>query len=221
MSFQDIAAALAQSGLHARGGFHPSADEGVPEVDAGLATRTVIVIGSGRAHWEEFRAAQMPGAHPLDDWVRATVQAVAVAWGARAVFPSDRPFLPFQRWAQRAEDVHPSPLGVLIHPELGLWHAYRAALLFAAPLTVPERGSRPSPCDACANKPCLSACPAGSFGPGGFDSSSCHTHLETAAGQSCLEGGCRARDACPVGRDRRYGPDQIRFHMRAFHRAPP
>jgi hypothetical protein len=30
--------------------------------------------------------------------------------------------------------------------------------------------------------------------------------------------GCRARRACPVGRDYRYAPDQAAFHMRPFRR---
>jgi hypothetical protein len=32
----------------------------------------------------------------------------------------------------------------------------------------------------------------------------------------CMERGCRARLACPVGRDYRYVPAQARFHMTAF-----
>ena len=41
-----------------------------------------------------------------------------------------RPWLPFQQWARKAEPVHVSPLGVLIHPDYGLWHSYRGALCF-------------------------------------------------------------------------------------------
>ena len=43
-----------------------------------------------------------------------------------ALFPfSCPPFLPFLRWAERAEVVFPSPSGPLIHPVYGLWHTYR------------------------------------------------------------------------------------------------
>jgi hypothetical protein len=34
-----------------------------------------------------------------------------------------------------------------------------------------------------------------------------------------MNAGCRARDACPVGRDHRYPDTQVQFHMAAFARA--
>jgi hypothetical protein len=62
------------------------------------------------------------------------------------VFPFERPYLPFQRRAMRAEACYPSPLGLLIHPDYGLWHGYRGALLFAAAIELPPSGRRASPC---------------------------------------------------------------------------
>ena len=128
----------------------------------------------------------------------------------------------------RSEAVHPSPIGPLIHPDLGLWHAYRAALLIGTRLDLPPRDGRPSPCDTCADRPCLTACPAGAFAPGAYDVSACVRHLQGPAGDACLDAGCLARDACPVGRPRGrprghprghpggYGTAQRRFHMEAF-----
>src|SRR5271166_4757675 len=73
------------------------------------------------------------------------------------------PHFPFQQWVRRAEPVHPSPLGLLIHPIYGLWHSYRGALAFPEALDVPALEVAPSPCDSCAEKPCLGACPVGAF----------------------------------------------------------
>ena len=119
----------------------------------------------------------------------------------------------------RAEDVQSSPLGILIHPDYGLWHAYRAALLFDRPLEFPVRQTRASPCEACAEKPCLSACPVGAFSGQGYDLAACAGHLASAASRDCHLVGCRARDACPAGEQYRYGEAQRRFHMAAFIRA--
>ena len=59
-------------------------------------------------------------ADPLDRWSRRVVDALAAALGARALYPFDGPpHWPFQRWARRAEAVHVSPLGLLIHPDYG------------------------------------------------------------------------------------------------------
>ena len=67
-----------------------------------------------------------------DRRVAAAIDPLARSVGAMALYPFDGPpYRPFQRWAMRAEPVAPSPLGLFIHPEYGLWHAYRAALVFA------------------------------------------------------------------------------------------
>jgi hypothetical protein len=124
--------------------------------------------------------------------------------------------MPFQRWAMRAEAVHPSPIGMLIHPLFGLWHAYRAALAWPEGLDLPARPALASPCETCAEKPCLSTCPVGAFSRRGYDVPSCVRHLDTPAGADCMGEGCRARRACPVGRDYRYAPVQAEFHMLPF-----
>ena len=150
---------------------------------------------------------------------------MAGALSARALYPFEGPpYHPFQRWALRTGGVHVSPIGPLIDPEFGLWHAYRGALAFDERLEVPDPGGRPSPCESCAEKPCLGACPAGAFTPSGegmaeYDIPACVAHISSTDGEDCLGGGCLARRACPVGRDAPYGPDQARFHMERFLKA--
>ncbi|MCY1495832.1 hypothetical protein D9M68_297430 [compost metagenome] len=117
----------------------------------------------------------------------------------------------------RAEGLQPSPLGILIHPRYGLWHGYRGALAFDRPL--PETGERAAqhPCDRCAAKPCMSACPANALVEERFDVSLCRGHLRSEAARAgCLSAGCLSRDACPVGSDYRYRQEQLRFHMAAL-----
>ncbi len=116
-----------------------------------------------------LRALYRRGPNPLDRWTRRVVDPIADGLGARAAYPFGEPRWPFQRWALRAETLHPSPLGILIHDEYGLWHAWRAALLFAERLDLPPRSDAPSPCESCAEKPCLSACPVGAFSRSGYD----------------------------------------------------
>ena len=123
-----------------------------------------------------------------------------------------------------AEGIKASPLGLLIHPEYGLWHGYRGAILFGADALAKSGYTRPSatgmvnhPCDDCVDKPCLSRCPVEAFGPDGLAVSACRDYLASAKGrEGCMVSGCVARDACPAGRDYRYGEEQIRFHMKAF-----
>ncbi len=221
-----LSAMLAERGLMLRGGFHFDAGEEAPTGPGGGKARSLLLVGNaGTAMWREFSAwlDRQPDimAHPLDTWGAEVIDAIAARVGARAVYPSQRPWQPFQQWAMRAEGLRASPLGILIHPRFGLWHAWRAALVFDAeiPIQVPEKLSHP--CDSCVEKPCLNSCPVGAYSAAGFDVARCAGHARSAAGHACREAGCLARNACPVGADMRHGPAQQAFHMAAFLSAHP
>jgi ferredoxin len=204
--YADVVAALAGTGMVARGGF-------VTE-----PTQTIVVIGNvGGAMWPLFRAAEQQVDDPLDTWTRAVLAPIAASLGADFVHPSDEPFQPFQQWAQRAEGIAQSPIGILIHHQYGLWHAYRGAFLFPFALDdLPEPISDASPCLSCPDQPCLTACPVDAFTIGNYDADACRAHVRSRAAPVCIEAGCAARLACPVGTEHRYGPDQMNFHMKAF-----
>ena len=221
MSLIDVARAVAPAGLVPRGGFHPQPADRVPPLPEGKAPASLILVGNvGRAMWQVFAgcAEMADGApHALDRWTRRILGAIADEVGATALFPfGGPPYLPFQRWAMRAEPLAPSPLGILIHPDYGLWHAYRGALAFARSIDLPPFAGRPRPCDSCPDKPCLSACPVGAFDGQGYDVPACIGHIDTPAGSDCMSGGCLARQACPIGREFAYEPAQASFHMQAF-----
>jgi len=218
--------ALDPLGLSLRGGFHPTSEDGVPDLRDGRGAGTLYLVGNlGRDMWPVFsRSAELQDGAPnaLDRWTRRILGQVAQELDAVALFPfGGPPWLPFQRWALRAGSVAASPLRILIHPGYGLWHAYRGALAFAGRLALPEPDRRPRPCDSCAAKPCLSACPVGAFTLEGYDAARCRRHVASAAGAACREGGCLARRACPVGREHAYPDAQMAFHMRAFLAGPP
>lgn len=223
MNFDHLRERVQARGLVLRGGFHTQPSDGVPSLPDGRATGTVVLLGgAGGSFWPALRAS--PDARQehdaLDKWTRRVVGELAKELNAVALFPfGGPPYLPFQRWAKRAEPVHDSPLGLLIHPEFGLWHSYRAALAFAERLELPDRPAVQSPCASCADKPCLTACPVGAFTGETYDVPRCITHIGRAESRACIENACLARRACPVGRAYAYGADQARFHMGAFLRA--
>ena len=219
MQLGEIERLLQDAGLSPRGAFHPAAGDGVPSLAADTPARTVVLAGNaGPLMWLAFDAARAEHLMTLDEWSARVLTGLAARLGARAVFPFERPYLPFQRWAMRAEACHSSPLGLLIHPNYGLWHGYRGALLFAAAIELPPPEHRASPCVSCADRPCLTACPAGAFDGKTYDVPACARHLAGMPEPACMEFGCLARHACPVGRDYRYAPAQARFHMQAFLR---
>ena len=218
---EQIRESLAPHGLALRGGFQPGPEDAVPALTGGRACGTILLLGNlGGALWPVF--AELPeladGApHPLDRWTRRILELLAPGFGATALFPfGGPPWLPFQRWAMKADSVTASPLGILIHPDFGLWHAYRGALAFADRLDLPQGVRRPSPCDSCIERPCLSGCPVGAFSPGGYDVAGCRGHVAGVRGTACRGQGCLARLACPIGREHAYPPAQMAFHMAAF-----
>lgn len=216
----DVRAALQPHGLFLRGTVNFTADGDGPALEEGGPAAGLVLIGNiGGSLWASFdrwTVGADRSLHPLDDWSKAVVRPVAERFGATAFFPSDAPYQPFQQWAMRAEGLRASPLGILIHPQYGLWHGYRAALAFghALPATaIPESGH---PCDACREKPCLSTCPADAVSPDRFDVVRCRDHLASPEGSPCMGAGCLARNACPIGASYRYPPGQLVFHMNAL-----
>ncbi len=175
MTYCALAADFAAEGLALRGGFHPAPPDDVPDLPDGRPAETLLLLGwtEGR-QWSAFAASPEYGdgqANPLDRWSRRLIDAAAYRHGGLALYPfGGPPYLPFLRWAARAEPVAPSPLGLLIHPDWGLWHAWRGALALPERLDLPPSIARASPCAQCLTRPCL--------GPVGFDA---------------------ARAACPIG----------------------
>ena len=210
--------AIERAGLVPRGAFKLEDRERVGEL---ADLRTIVLAGMvGREGWRAFAASPEASdgfADPLDRWSRRLIESLARELGGRALFPfGGPPFLPFQRWAQRAEPLHSSPIGPLIHPYYGLWHAYRGALGFRETLALAEPPPVPSPCETCSGRWCLKTCPVGAFSEAGYDVAACAGHLRSTAGGDCMAFGCRARRACPVGAEHAYGPEQASFLMRAF-----
>jgi hypothetical protein len=220
VNYASICRAIEARHLASRGALHPTPDDGVPALSDGRAAGTVVLVGVvGPSSWDAFQRADESRRQPdpLDRWSRRVVGELAAEFGAETLFPfGGPPFLPFMRWARRAEAVHPSPIGPLIHPDYGLWHAYRGALAFADRIELPPPDTRPSPCETCDDKPCLSTCPVDALSTQSYDVPACIDHIGSGSGNECLSAGCLARRACPVGVTYQYATDQMTFHMRAF-----
>lgn len=219
-----IRAALRPHGLFLRGSLRFDRDG--PVLANGRRASALTLVGNiGGSLWsafDEWRNALGSNEEldPLDQWSKAVLRPLAQVIKATAFFPSDPPWQPFQQWAMRAEALRASPLGILIHPEYGLWHGYRGAFAFE---DVPDgfqagMAAGPHPCDTCIERPCLAACSAGAIREDGFHYIPCRSFLGRTEGATCLEDGCLARAACPVGVDYQYPPEQIRFHMSALKR---
>lgn len=215
-----VLTAIEAEGFVPLGWFEPEPDDGVPPLAGAVPAATAVLVGNaGPDMFARFAAGRDPDRERLDDWCRDVLGPLAATLGAGLHFPFDIPPLPFPTWARRANAGHASPLGLNIHPRYGLWHAYRALLTFAERLPLPPPDFGPHPCETCAGRPCLAACPVGAFTDSGYDVAGCAAHIGSRRGAACMSRGCLARHACPVGQAYAYEPRQAIFHMTAFQRS--
>lgn len=212
---QDLEAA----GFFCLGGFEPDAGHDVPPLPSGRPVHSLLLIGStGPTIWP--RLTQSPEytdrrPDPLDRYTRRVLTGLADAHGFQPLFPFDGPpYYPFQQWAMKCGGFSQSPLGVLAHRDFGPWAGFRAVFLSAA--HVSGGSSETGPCEDCADKPCLTACPVDAISlKDGYRVAECRAHLASGAGLECRSG-CLARRACPVGKDHRQNAETARFHMDSF-----
>lgn len=228
LSRSELTATLATHGLSLRGGWSPTSADALPALPEGRAAAVVWMVGVvGSGFWQHFKASSfyqdgLPD--PLDRWSAHIGLALAAQQGGRALFPFDGPpYYPFQQWADRSEPTQSSPMMLRIHPQYGLWHAYRFALALpeldaqdATSLLHPQRASAADLCTRCSGQPCLQICPVDAFSGSGYRVDACAAHLHTHPNGDCMQQGCLARRACPQGTEFRYLQEHAAFHMRAF-----
>ncbi|MEM8689869.1 MAG: hypothetical protein AAGF81_21275 [Pseudomonadota bacterium] len=215
MTYDQIAAEIAAASFVPLGSFHPEPGDRVP----GAAGTLILIGNAGPRMWQRFSAERKDAATAMDSWTEQVLTELAENLGGTMLFPFATPPLPFLSWAQKARAGFVSPLGLNIHPDFGLWHAFRGALVMPQALILPGASCAPHPCESCSAQPCLSTCPVGAFDGSGYDVDACAAYIGTPEGTDCLHRGCKARRACPVGTDYQYLPEQANFHMSAFLKA--
>jgi epoxyqueuosine reductase len=174
--------------------------------------RSVIVVGSsGSALWDEVMRRHQQGqrpSDPIDAVVRQALQphlhrSTNRTW-IRCANDAHR-FVDFRKLALGAGLGWPSRLGLVLHPEAGVWWGLRAACFTTEQLPLSQPLPGEGPCASCA-APCVTACPVDALTPR-YDVQRC---ADWQRDQPTCEGGCLARSACPHGSP--YGVHQHRYH---------
>lgn len=185
----------------------------------GIGDGTLVLLGPREPGFWDHVTTQPEftgGAeHPLDRWSARVIAGIAADVGGTAFFPFGEPVRPFISWALRSGRAWQSPVVLLVHDTAGLMVSYRGAILLPEDHQASTPG--PRPCDSCADKPCLTACPPRALTAQGYDVTACHAFLDTEAGRTNLLKGCEVRRACPVSQNYGRLNGQSAFHMRYFH----
>ena len=218
-----IAPSLEEAGLRLQGALE--LDQLEPDVVAALIagghdlTRysSLLFFGQGGPRlYERHVRAVRHRPDPFDatsvrlvtEWHRTTHPDAAF----EIVVPGDA-VLPLGRLAETLGWGRPSPIGLTINPTFGLWLAHRVVALSALTSPPPPEADH-HPCDSCSDTPCVRACPVDAVSvTSGLDLDVCSRHRVSAGSPCALQ--CLARNACPVGAEHRYGPDQMRHHYGA------
>lgn len=182
--------------------------------------RSLVLFGPAEpgfwAHLKDQPEWRDGAPDPVDRWSRRVIGKLACDLGGKAAFPfGGPPYRPFFQWALRSGRAFASPVRLLVHDRAGLFVSYRGAVALRETFAPTPAAN---PCDSCAAKPCLTACPAGALDAKGYDLPACHAFLDRAEGADCLSRGCVVRRACPLSQAYGRLPEQSAYHMRLFHK---
>ena len=231
--YHKIEQLVAQFGLVIRGGFNVTAEDDVPDIAEDLQAKSLILFGNaGSSLWSSFSTSgefHDGLVDPLNRWSERIGTDIATELKGLALFPfGGPPYRPFIQWAKKAESLENSQLGMLIHPDYGLWHAYRFGIALPSKFdefgAIGEAGNTlvnkhrdlSSLCASCVGQPCLDACPVSAFSSQGYDVEGCYDFLKVNPNSDCRNHTCSARLACPEGLSFNYEKAHARFHMDAF-----
>ena len=213
ISYEQVEQAAKAAGLIVMGALHPRVAD-AKQLDGG----TLLLLGAGADFWPTLKASdEWQSDDPVDRWSLRVIGQMAQDLSAQAHFPfGGPPYAPFIDWALKSGRTFSSPVGALVHDEVGMMISFRGALHFPHEFPIPTpKGA--SPCTTCA-APCTQTCPVSALNSQSFyDVAACHDHLSTVQGQTCMTGGCLARLSCPLSAGAGRDPEQSAHHMRAFH----
>jgi len=227
---------LSKYGLLNRGGFNlqdsdlSQLNQLSKKTELKSKTQSLIMVGvAGSEFWPIFQQSKEYTSYlngetdPLDRWSKRIGDEIASEFSGQAVYPFEGPpHYPFIEWAKRCDTLHSSKMGFSIHPEYGLWHAFRFALLLPnsyAELDTIIRTEPENACATCVDSPCLNSCPVAAYSKAGFDPDSCFQHLQENEKGECRMQGCIARRSCPEGVSYQYESKHAEFHMTAFYQS--
>lgn len=179
---------------------------------------TIVLLGPASDFWEIFQKSDewLAGVDdPIDQWSVRVISALAGEAGGKPYFPFGAPpYAPFLRWAVESGEAWPSPTGPLVHATHGMMVSYRGAIRLEGRF---EREKPKNPCESCAEKPCISACPCGALSlNAAYDAEACKAFLQTLRGEDCKYQGCLARRLCPISMGAHRRAAQSAYHMSRF-----
>lgn len=176
----------------------------------------LLLAAGGRKLFASMQdQAAMTGEDPFDAYSIATVTRVFNEYlptvKLEFAYPGDGA-APLIALGEYLGWSHPSPLGLGINPEFGLWFAYRAFVRVDVRLPVTQPSPTHSPCHSCVTRDCVSGCPASAVSERAKFAIDRCGEFRLQASSPCAES-CLARLACPIGSQHQYETRQFAYHQ--------
>lgn len=180
---------------------------------------SLLLLGqAGKSFWPPYKAHKPSGNDPVDTYSAQTSEQILTKHlpdtARQRLFPSTQCPVNLMALGREFGWHTPSPLGLGIHQQYGLWSAYRALWWLDAE---PETSTPASPvsgnsiCADCKTRECVQQCPAEAVSYGTMpDITRCADYRYQA--ESTCQSGCQARLACPVAAEHRYTAEQFAYH---------
>lgn len=113
-----------------------------------------LVGHGGRKFWEKL-PHPLKGDHPIDEFSIKIVNEIFP--DALILFPdwNSKTPIPLQKFGRAMNISRQSQLGIDIHPEFGLWFAFRCLFMTSQKVQQINLQNVLSPCETCFEKPCL------------------------------------------------------------------
>lgn len=174
----------------------------------------LIILGhGGKKMWSELNKANIESENPVDDFsIKVATdyfRAQLPIHKFKIIYPGED-VIGLRVLGELAGWHHDSPFRIGVNREWGSWFAYRVVVLADTDYLPSEKWRDNSPCDACSEKPCISACPVDALSSGSLSLEKCIQYRKVDA--SLCANTCHSRCACNVGVQHRYTDEQLHYH---------
>ncbi len=185
--------------------------------DETLPARVLLLAHGGKQLW---RAMEQANAFDVDDpvdtfSVETTRYFLETYLGnppSQLLYPVAGINIPLQQLGALAGWHQPSPLGIGMNVEFGLWWAYRTAVYIRADLPIIKQAlPELSTCGQCVDKTCVLACPATAVHAAEPLNFPACMALRLRPQSICADQ-CVARRACPIAPEHEYTAAQMAHH---------
>ena len=193
-------------------------------VDARFKSGSLLLVGhAGKKFWEAFSQSEFwlraPDSDPVDNYSAAVTQQALDKYlpttTKHLLFPTVDCPINLMALGREFGWHTPSPLGMGIHQEYGLWSAYRAVWWLD---DVVQESTKPALqvetsdiCSQCQTQECVVACPGTAITYGKRPDLGRCADYRLEDNSQCAST-CLSRMACPYAAKHRYAAPQVHYH---------